>query len=139
MISAWRLLAAYVAGVALALAGVAGLMLEAYRSMALPSWRTAVSRVDNEPDDPGKIITLPPASVDSLIDQVKLAENRKAAAGARQAGELAALTAKHAEELEKLEAEHARAYDQLLAAIAARKLAVPRALLEKLEEPGTEP
>lgn len=107
--------------------------------MALAILRQAMKNAST-PDDPGKVITLPPASIDGLIDQVKQIERRQATAQARHAAEVASLTwqhqseakaldARHTQERADIEAELARANDMFVKALAGR-LGVDAADLE---------
>jgi hypothetical protein len=102
--------------------------------MALAILRQAMKNAST-PDDPAKVITLPPASLDNLADQVKHAEQRKKDAEVRQGKETSSMTwqhqmeakslaSRHEKELADLDAEHKRAKEMFLTALAARKLAI---------------
>lgn len=138
---------------ALAIAGAVGFFLwlkEAHRNgtqRSHPPIEVAMTRAGVEDD--GKVITLPPASIDNLVDQVRMIEGRRTAVATRHAAERASLAWQQKIQLDDLEKrqaleskaaedELARAHDMMLKALATR-LGVDAALLSAGDAPADPP
>lgn len=104
----------------------------------IPLLKQAMTRAGAEDD--GKVITLPPASIDNLVDQVRLVEGRQGATATRHAAEQAslawqhkldreALERKHAHEKQAVDDELAHAQDLMMKALATRLGVDPAVLL----------
>jgi hypothetical protein len=102
--------------------------------MSLAILRQAMKNAST-PEEDGKVITLPPASLDNLVEQVKQAEKRLADAAARHGKEIASMTwqhqsdekamdARHSQERKDLEAELTRTQEMFLKALAGHKLGI---------------